>query len=163
MISHYDLDPSLDLIYHHTLKCILSLDQAKRQKPITCILAFDLTLHKIFITCALSPLIFSSLYSFSLCQYFRPKQHLEPVAFLDGIKYLLLCSIFWANTMVLTLGMLFHLNFLNFSSHTRFSYCESVCICIHSFCTMNPHVYTLSVQWTCMYTLFLHSEPVYTT
>ena len=64
MISHYDLDPSLDLIHHQMLRCIFSLDQAKHQKPITCIFSFDLTLHKIFITSAHIPLIFSSLYSF---------------------------------------------------------------------------------------------------
>ena len=73
MISHYDLDPSLDLIHHQMLRCIFSLDQAKHQKPITCIFSFDITLHNIFITCALSPFIFSSLYTQILCQYLGPK------------------------------------------------------------------------------------------
>ena len=109
MISRFmsfDPNSSLDLIHHEILRCILSPNQEKHQKPITCIFYFDLTLHKIFITHALSPLIFSSLYSFSLYQYLRPKQHLEPMVFLDGIKYLLIYSILWVNTMVWTLGIL---------------------------------------------------------
>ena len=78
MIIHfrsYEPDPSLDLINHPPLMCILNSDQENHKKRITCIFSFDLTLHRILIPCALIPLIFSYLYSFSLSQCIRAKQN----------------------------------------------------------------------------------------
>ena len=69
MIIHFrpfDLDPSSTTQVHPQFR------SSKAPKPITCIFSFDLTLHKIFITCKPSLLIFSFLYTQILCQYLGP-------------------------------------------------------------------------------------------
>ena len=129
MITHYDPDPSLDLIHHQTLRCILSLDQSKHQKPITCIFYFDLKLHKIFITSVLIPWIFSSLYTQILCQY---------LGSIPRTKYLV------PNTLDQNLG---------FPTCTRFSSCGSECIHIRSFCSLDERVYVVLTKWTYVYFL----------
>ena len=144
MIRNYVHDPSLDVIHHQTLRCILSLYQAKHQKPITCIFSFDLTLHKIFITCVLSPLIFSFLYNQILCQYLKPKPLMTNT--LDQIPRVNTSDqIPWTqNTLDQNLG---------FPPCTLFSSYGSACIRILSFCSVDQHVYILFTKRTRVYFL----------
>ena len=138
MISHYDPDPSSDLIHHQTLGCILSSDQAKYQKPITCIFPFSQTLHEIFITCPLSHLIFSSLYTQILYQQLGPKPVMTNT--LDQIPSVNTTDqIAWTKT-------------LDLIPRTKTFVFQHV----HSFPPMGVciYVYTLFVMWTSMYTLF---------
>ncbi len=150
MIIHfkpYDLDPSLDRILHQPLRCILSSDQEKHQKPITCIFYFDLTLHMIFITCKHSPLIFSFLYTQILFQYFEPKPQL-------CCQYSLMVSRFFAVLIIIT----------QYHGRNPWYSLSFIFHPIRAFSSLKVHAYVYAhfILLTCVYTLLGQSEPVYT-
>ena len=137
---------SWSVIHHHPHRCILSLDQAKHHKPITCIL--DLTLHQIFNTCTLGLMIFSSFYSFRPFSIPWTKttwdQYLGPNT-LDqyhGSKY------HGPNTMDQK---------LSFPTCTRFPSCESACVRYTHLLVCKPVCIRLFVKVNLSIPLFLHS------
>ena len=82
MISHFrshDLDPTLYLMVHKMFQ-IITITLTTQN-----ILDIEVFMKNPF-TLTFNHLIFYSLYTESLFQYHAPKQHLEPIVFLDKIK-----------------------------------------------------------------------------